>query len=225
MSTIISIFGANASGKTSLVRDLMARLGKPSPFLYDNKEAGYRFTAPSGQKVFVLGKYTSAACGGLDATFNGEPYCDNPLCGKPRTDKAKVCAHCGQPLRKAADDCTLVVGQLADRGHVVCEGIIAMSSWGHDRLVKQAQDLEAKGHHLVYALLNPPWEVVLERLAKRQAASTRKRKTAFDPEKTVRGKHDRMPRTIEKLKAAGCDARVMRWEDPLPKLLAWLKIS
>jgi hypothetical protein len=224
MSTIVSIFGANASGKSSLVRSLMERLGKPSPFLFDGKTAGYRFTAPSGQKVFILGKYTTA-CGGLDATFNGEPYCNNPLCGRPRKDKAKVCAHCGLPLRKAADDCVEVVGQLADRGHVVCEGIIAMSSWGHDRLVNLAKDQEACGHKMIFALLSPPWDVVLDRLTKRQAASGRVRSKPFDPEKTVHKKHNEMPRTIEKLKAAGCDARVMNWEDPLPELTAWLGLS
>jgi len=100
-----------------------------------------------------------------------------------------------------------------------------MSSWGHDRLVNLAKDQEAKGNHVVYALLSPPWDVVVDRLAKRQAASGRVRKTPFDPEKTVRGKHNGMTRTIEKLKAAGCDARVMNWEDPLPELLEWLSLS
>jgi len=221
MNTIVSIFGANASGKSSLVRALMDHLGERTPFQFDNKEAGYRFIRPDGSRIYVLGKYTTA-CGGLDATFSGGPYCASPTCGKPRKDKGKTCTHCGGPLRKAADDCIEVVDQLAATGDVVCEGVIAMSSWGHSRLVDLAQDQKAKGRRVIYALLSPPWDVVLDRLTKRQAASDRVRKTPFDPEKTVRSKHNGMVGTIEKLKAAGCDARTMNWEDPLPELLEWL---
>jgi hypothetical protein len=195
MSTIVSIFGANASGKSSLVRNLMTSFGRPTPFRINDREAGYRLTRPDGKLVFVLGKYTTA-CGGLDASFS---------------------------YKGAADDVVFCVNKLAAKGHVVCEGIIAMSSWGIDRLVKQAQDQKAKGNHVIYALLSPPWEVVVDRLTKRQAASGRIRKTPFDPEKTVRAKHNGVPKKHAKLAAAGCDARILPWQDPLPSLSAWLE--
>ena len=195
MSTIVSIFGANASGKSSLVRAVMEAAGNPRPFQFDGKEAGYEFIRPSGPRLYVVGRYKTA-CGGLD-TFS---------------------------YKGAAEDITLIVGDLARKGNVLCEGILHMSSWGHQRLVDLAANQEKLGHHVIYGLINPPWEVVLQRIAKRQAESTRVRKTPFDPEKTVRGKHEGIPRGHAKLAAAGCDARVLNWEDPLPTLLNWLEI-
>jgi nicotinamide riboside kinase len=94
MSTIVSIFGANASGKSSLVRNLMTSFGRPTPFRINDREAGYRLTRPDGKLVFVLGKYTTA-CGGLDASFS---------------------------YKGAADDVVFCVNKLAAKGHVVCEG-------------------------------------------------------------------------------------------------------
>ena len=193
MSTLVSIFGANASGKSSLARAVMTAAGTPRPFSFDLKEAGYEFILPNKSRLYVVGRYKTA-CGGLD-TFS---------------------------YKGAAEDITIIVNDLLKRGNVFCEGILHMSSWGHQRLVNLSEDQAKLGNHVIYGMLNPPWEVVLERIAQRQAASTRKRTTPFDPEKTVRGKHSGVPRSIAKLAASGCDTREIDWKNPLPQVAEWL---
>lgn len=173
----------------------MQAAGTPRPFQFDGKEAGYEFIRPNGSRLYVMGKYKTA-CGGLD-TFS---------------------------YRGAAEDITMIAGNLLTRGNVFAEGILHMSSWGHQRLVDLAANQEKLGHHVIYALLSPPWEVIVERLKQRQAASTRVRRTPFDPEKTVRGKHDGVPRSHAKLAAAGCDCRVLDWQNPTPQVCEWLGI-
>jgi uridine kinase len=42
MSTIVAIKGTNGSGKSTVVRELIARLGKRSILRVNSKEAGYR---------------------------------------------------------------------------------------------------------------------------------------------------------------------------------------
>ena len=100
MNTIVAIKGTNGSGKSSVVRALLARLGPRSPFLFDGEEAGYRCRYGE-QSLFVLGKYRSA-CGGLDSSFS---------------------------YRGAANDVLLCLDLLGEKGHVACEGVIAITSY------------------------------------------------------------------------------------------------
>ena len=99
MSTIVAIKGTNGSGKSTVVRALIAHLGKQATLRFNKKEAGYRCRYGDGA-VFVLGKYRSA-CGGLDSSFS---------------------------YSGAADDLLLCIDTLAEKGHVVCEGVIAITS-------------------------------------------------------------------------------------------------
>ena len=103
MSTIVAIKGTNGSGKSSVVRALIAHLGKVATLRFNSKEAGYRCKYGE-QTLFVLGKYKSA-CGGLDSSFS---------------------------YKGAADDVLICLDALAAKGHVVCEGVIAISSYGFD---------------------------------------------------------------------------------------------
>jgi hypothetical protein len=118
MSTIIAIKGTNGSGKSSVVRALMEHLGKAATLTFNTKEAGYRCRYGE-QAVFVLGKYKSA-CGGLDSSFS---------------------------YKGAADDLLLCIDKLAAKGHVVCEGVIAITSYGFGRVTRFADKQKRKGNH------------------------------------------------------------------------------
>lgn len=97
MNTVVAIKGTNGSGKSTVVRELIACLEKQSILRVNSKEAGYRCKYEDGS-LFVLGKYQTAACGGLDSSFS---------------------------YGGAADDLLLCIDKLAPQGHVVCEGVIA----------------------------------------------------------------------------------------------------
>lgn len=189
MSNIIAIRGTNGSGKSSVVRALIARLGKPTPFLFDGEEAGYRCKYGS-QTIFVLGKYKTA-CGGLDASFS---------------------------YKGAADDVLLCLDLLAEKGHVVCEGVIAMSSYGFGRLARFANNQRAKGNNVIFARLDTPAELCLKRVRARRKEARNKK--LFDPEKLAE-KYASVLRSQEKLREAGYDARILPHEEPLQTLLRW----
>lgn len=94
---------------------LVAIGGDKTPFTIDGREAGYCLTFPNNQYLYVLGKYT-CECGGLDSSFS---------------------------YKGAADDVMRLVSELAEHGHVVCEGVVAMSSYGFGRLSRFAIDQES----------------------------------------------------------------------------------
>jgi hypothetical protein len=188
VSIIVNIRGTNGSGKSSAVRALMKHLGKPRAFLFDDKEAGYRFkrTPP----IFVLGKYKTA-CGGLDASFS---------------------------YKGAADDVLLCLDLLAEKGHVVCEGVVAMSSYGFERLTCFADAQKAKGNNVIFALLDTPPELCVKRVRERRKVA--ENIAPFDPEKLL-DKFVSLVRTQEQLQKAGYDARILPHEEPLQTLLRW----
>ena len=199
MSTIVNVRGSNGSGKSSLVRQLMEYLGPADLFKFDGKPAGYRFSRPDGQRIFVMGMYRTP-CGGLDSTFS---------------------------YRDAADDVILCIDLLADKGHVVCEGVVAMSSYGFARLSSLATSQEEKGNHVVFALLDTPLEICIERTeARRAAKATLKGKESkpFDPQ-NLSAKYHGVHKDQKRLAGAGYDCRMLPYQDPLPTLLQWLGLK
>ena len=189
MSTIIVIKGTNGSGKSSVVRALMAHLGTPTPVLFDGEEAGYRCKYDN-HWVFILGKYKTV-CGGLDASFS---------------------------YKGAAEDVLLCLDLLAENGHVVCEGVIAMTSYGFGRLARFVNTQTAKGNHVIFASLDTPVELCLKRVrARRKQAQNKK---LFDPEKLAE-KYASVLRSQNKMQAAGYDTRILPHEEPLQTLLRW----
>lgn len=196
MSTILNIRGTNGSGKSSLVRQLMQHLGTNDLFKFDGKPAGYRFTRPDGQRIFVLGKYTTA-CGGLDSTFS---------------------------YKNAADDVILCIDLLAEKGDVICEGVVAMSSYGFARLSNLATSQEQKGNQVIFALLDTPLEVCIQRTQARRAAKAAlngKEPKPFNPE-NLSAKWHSTHKDQRRLAGAGYDCRTLPYQDPLPTLLQWL---
>jgi hypothetical protein len=197
-SIILNIRGTNGSGKSTAMRLLMEKLGKPSPFKIDGKLAGYRFKRPEGY-VCVLGKYETA-CGGLDASFS---------------------------YPGAADDVTFFLDELATHGHVVAEGVVAMGSYGIGRLQKFAEEQKAKGNIVIFALMDTPLATCIERCEKRRAekaAAKGKEAKPLNPG-NLQSKWESNHKDINKLKSLGLDCRMIPHTDPLPTLLGWLDLS
>jgi hypothetical protein len=192
MNTVVAIKGTNGSGKSTVVRELIARLGKQSILRVNSKEAGYRCKYEDGS-LFVLGKYKTAACGGLDSSFS---------------------------YGGAADDLLLCIDKLAPQGHVVCEGVIAITSYGHHRMTRFADKLKRRGHRMIFAHIDTPAELCVARVKqRRQEAGNIK---PFYPAKLL-DKYQSILKSQEQLLAAGYDVRILPHEDPLDTLLRWFE--
>ena len=68
----------------------------------------------------------------------------------------------------AADDLLLCIDKLAPRGHVCCEGVIAITSYGHKRMTRFADKLKRKGHRMIFANIDTPVELCIERVEQRR---------------------------------------------------------
>jgi hypothetical protein len=190
VSTIIAIKGTNGSGKSTAVRALFESLERQSILRVNSKEAGYRCKYDNGS-LFVLGKYKTAACGGLDSSFS---------------------------YGGAADDLLLCIDKLAGQGHVICEGVIAITSYGFGRLTRFADKLKRKGHHMIFARIDTPAELCVERVKRRRVEAWNPK--PFNPDGLLH-KYESILKSQEKLKQAGYDARILPHEDPLQTLLRW----
>jgi len=191
MSTVVAIKGTNGSGKSTVVRALLDRLGKQSILRVNSKEAGYRCRYEDGS-LFVLGKYKTA-CGGLDSSFS---------------------------YSGAADDLLLCIDKLAAQGHVVCEGVIAITSYGHNRMTRFADKLKRKGHRMIFAHIDTPAEMCIERVRQRRMEAGNRK--PFNPEKLL-DKYQSILKSQEQLLKAGYDARILPHEEPLQTLLRWFE--
>lgn len=198
-STILNIRGTNGSGKSTAVRLLMERLGKPTRKIgFDNKEAGYFWKLPD-TSLSVLGKYTTA-CGGLDASFS----------------------HPG-----AADDVIFCLNELVRDGNVVAEGVVAMGSYGIGRLQRFAENQKSLGNNVIFALMDTPLETCIARCQQRRAekaAAKGKEPKPLDPT-NLKSKWDSNHKDLAKLKTLGLDTRLIPHLDPLPSLVEWLELQ
>src|SRR5262249_291284 len=116
------------------------------------------------------------------------------------------------------DDLLLCIDTLAAKGHVACEGVIAITSYGHDRMVRFADQQKRKGRHMVFAHLSTPAEVCIERVKHRRVEAGNQK--PFNPEKLL-DKYETILKSQEKLKQTGYDARILPHEEPLQTLLRW----
>jgi predicted ABC-type ATPase len=189
MNTVVAIKGTNGSGKSTVVRELLARFEKQAKLRVNGKEAGYRCRYEDGS-LFVLGKYKTA-CGGLDSSFS---------------------------YGGAADDLLLCIDKLAPQGHVVCEGVIAITSYGFGRVTRFANKLKRKGHRMIFAHIDTPAEMCVERVRQRRMEAGNQK--PFNPDKLLH-KYESILKSQEKLKQAGYDARILPHEEPLQTLLRW----
>ena len=190
MSTVISLRGTNGAGKSTMVRNFMERMGQPTRKLgLDGKLAGYMFTRTDTSKVFVLGRYETA-CGGLDATYS---------------------------YPGAADDlCQDIVDCANSPGDVVCEGVVALSSYGIGRLQTLAETLKTFHHNIVFALLDTPEEICIERVQARRLAKGNLK--PFDPA-NLHSKYEGIKKDQQRLAARGLDCCLVSNEDWIETLI------
>jgi hypothetical protein len=102
-------------------------------------------------------------------------------------------------------------------GHVLVEGLLMSksSAKGHVAPI-------LKEHGAIFAFLDTPWNVCLDRvLARREAAGNDK---PFDPDKTMRSAYDQCHRSHELLtEAGGYDTRWLDWQDPITGVVNYLR--
>lgn len=114
--------------------------------------------------------------------------------------------------------------EIADRvvkavqhGHVLVEGLLMSKSSdkGHVAPI-------LKQNNAIFAFLDTPWDVCLERvLARRKAAGNDK---PFDPDKTMRSAYEQCHRSYELLtEAGGYDVRWLDWQDPITQVVTYLR--
>jgi hypothetical protein len=168
---------------------LLEHLGKQAKLRFNNAEAGYRCAYGDGS-IFVLGKYKSA-CGGLDSSFS---------------------------YGGAADDLLLCIDKLAGKGHVLCEGVIAITSYGFKRITRFADKQRKKGNRMIFARIDTPAELCIERVKQRRLEAGNRK--PFNPNKLLH-KYESILKSQEKLREAGYDARILTHEEPLQTLLRW----
>ena len=102
-------------------------------------------------------------------------------------------------------------------GHVLVEGLLMSKSSAGGYV---APVLKSRG--AIFAFLDTPWEVCLERVLARRAAAGNDK--PFDPEKTMRTAYEQCHRSYELLEeAGGYDIRWLSWRDPITQVLGYLK--
>jgi hypothetical protein len=74
----------------------------------------------------------------------------------------------------------------------------------------------------VFAFLDTPWDVCLDRVLKRREAAGNEK--PFDPDKTMRTAYEQCHRSYELLtEAGGYDVRWLDWQDPVTAVISYLK--
>lgn len=132
--TVVNVRGTSGSGKTTIVRGIMA-MGTVTPLDANKKPEGYRVDVPSLSKpVYVVGPYTTA-CGGCDAVPTQDEICRR-------------------------------IRAYAPLGHVLVEGLLMSHTFG--RYAALDRELDAQGNHFIWAFLDTPLEVCLDRVRARR---------------------------------------------------------
>lgn len=191
--TIIKIHGCSGAGKTTAVRELMARSRAYDTITHEfPRDKGkpiqvpvYRMEHPGVvAPISVIGKYGENWCGGVDTISDWR--------------------HAWQ-----------LVEQYAPQGHVIFEGLLQSTYYG-----SMGELSRRYGSEFVYAFLNTPVEVCLGRVHERRAKAGSK--TKFNPQNTV-DKWDTIARLKDKLEAGGYHrVATLDWRDPIPPQLVRL---
>ncbi len=102
-------------------------------------------------------------------------------------------------------------------GHVLVEGLLMSKSSDNGTTAPALKEMNA-----IFAFLNTPWDVCLERVLGRRAAAGNEKE--FDPDKTMRTAYTQCHRSYELLTlAGGYDVRWLNWEDPITEVVGYFK--
>ena len=113
--------------------------------------------------------------------------------------------------------------EIADRvvkahgyGHVLVEGLLMSKSSNNGHVAPILKE-----HGAIFAFLDTPWDVCLERVLARRAAAGNDK--PFDPEKTMKTAYEQCHRSAELLtEAGGYDVRWLDWRDPVTGVMGYL---
>lgn len=191
---IINVRGTSGSGKTTVVREVMAA-GNAEMLFGDGKAGGifgkairpeaYRVNiAGVVTPVYVIGSYEHV-CGGCDSIRSQDEVCDR-------------------------------VRRYARQGHVVMEGLLVSHLFSRYK----ALDRELQPIPYIWAFLDTPLDLCLERVEARRLS--RGSDKPLNPRNTIQKWHDSR-RVFEKCQAAGLDARWVDYRTAATDVLTWLK--
>jgi hypothetical protein len=88
------------------------------------------------------------------------------------------------------------------------------------RVTRFANKLKRKGHRMIFAHIDTPAELCIERVKQRRMEAGNPK--PFNPEKLLQ-KYESILNSQEKLREAGYDARILPHEEPLHTLLRWFE--
>ncbi len=136
--TCVNIRGTSGSGKTTVVRGVMAKGQLTRLFVAGNeKPEAYRITVSKmTYPIYALGNYEQT-CGGMDTVPTQDAICD-------------------------------LIRKYSVKGHVLVEGLLMSHLFS--RYASLDQELHAKGIHFIWAFLDTPLELCLERVTARREA-------------------------------------------------------
>lgn len=114
--------------------------------------------------------------------------------------------------------------EIADRvvkalpmGHVLVEGLLMSKSSDKGHV---APILKQNG--AIFAFLDTPWDVCLERVLNRRKEAGNDK--PFDPDKTMRSAYEQCHRSYELLTiAGGYDVRWLDWQNPVTEVVKYLR--
>ncbi len=190
---IINIRGTSGAGKSTLVRSVMEGRSARALVGEDGKTTnGYRVDYGGQSK--------------------GGPNKDLYVVGRYTTD----CGGC-DTVKTADRVCNLVRGYSL-QGSVLFEGVIVSDTY--ERYLKLDHELTKLGQTFVWAFLDTPVEVCIERVKARRLASGNEKPL---DETNTRTRWQRIRRVREKARSAGRRVMDLDHRDPLPQVLELLR--
>lgn len=196
MGTVFQVRGANGSGKSHLVRQL----------IIEGKEAVVAWSYPSPtrrdpSRQLPVPAYRAANGAVVVGPYyrDGSPMATGGLDNLPSFEVSQAA------LRTAVQGLS---------SKVVCEGVLASTVFGS--WARFAEELGSHGHSFVILHLDTPLPVCLDRIRERQRASGKVRQIK---EELVADKVIATRSAVNKFRQCGVEVLTLDWRDPLPSVL------
>lgn len=205
--TIVSLRGTHGSGKSTVVRKILGAFPScPVNPTAKGKPEGYAVELPSGW-LYVRGPYHTA-CGGCDAV---QPYADIWPAIEYRMDNGCFIEYgnSGSPI---------------EFSHCLFEGALVSSGYGN-----LGRATEKYGDKVVFAFLDTPLEVALDRIAQRRAARwVEKGKPGLPPPvdpKNTTAKFNHVLKSYTAIKELGRRVTIIDHSQPVKEVLALMGVN
>jgi adenylate kinase family enzyme len=228
---IVNLRGTSGSGKTTVVRGLMEKYPSIRALGPEKKPEGYECLMANfpgnPPPLYVVGSYKNV-CGGCDGIKTQDEICD-------RVRRYAGLFEQGYELQLGTDQAAPIVSALTGPPHVVFEGLLI--SHLYSRYLNLDREMKDKfGQHTIWAFLDTPEEVCVDRVkdrrARRHAEKVRVKLAQGKPappelgplnEKNTRQKWHDMRRVYQKCQRDGLDARWLDHTNPIEQTWDWLR--